>query len=382
MRLFFSAGEPSGDLHAANLIRAIWRREPGVDVTGFGGDQMADTGAQLVYPLCNLSFMGFRRIADHLATFLKLVRTADYSFRRQRPDALVLVDYPGFNWWLAKRAHRLGIPVVYFVPPQIWAWAAWRIRKMRRTVDHVLCALPFEYDWYTARGVNATYVGHPYFDELQRQTLDTRFLASQRERAGTVVAILPGSRTQELNENLPCFKMAAERVSRRCPDARFLIAAFNENQRRLAEAGFANSPVPVESYCGRTPEIIALARACMSVSGSVGLELLHHGLPSVVHYKVNRVLKGLAPYMLKVKWISLVNLLADEELFPEFLTATDESERVADQIVEWLTNEHAYAAMKHRLADLRQHVAEPGACDRAADYILSQVVRKAVPVAA
>src|SRR5262249_9191070 len=246
------------------------------------------------------------RIADHFATFLKLVRMADCSFRRQRPDALVLIDYPGFNWWLAKRAHRLEIPVVYFVPPQIWAWAGWRVRKMRRTVDHVLCTLPFEHNWYTARGVNAAYIGHPYFDELQRQLLDDEFLAKQRGRQRPIVAILPGSRTQELNENLPSFKRAAERVYARCPEARFLVAAFNENQRRMAETIFTDAPFPVEAHCGRTSEIIALARACMSVSGSVGLELLHHSVPSVVHYRVNCLLRSLAPYFLKVKWISLV----------------------------------------------------------------------------
>src|SRR5262249_31214610 len=118
MKLFFSAGEPSGDLHASNLIRALHRCQPEFECIGFGGERMAGAGAQLLYPLANLSVMGFSRIADHFATFLKLLRMADSFFRRHRPDAIILVDYPGFNWWIAKRAHRLGIPVVYFVPPQ------------------------------------------------------------------------------------------------------------------------------------------------------------------------------------------------------------------------------------------------------------------------
>src|SRR5258708_1670147 len=216
MRFFLSAGEPSGDLHGANLIRAIKNRSSNCEFFGFGGDRMADAGSQLLSPLCNLSVMGFRRIADHFATFLKLIRIADAAFRSDRPDAVVLIDYPGFNWWLAKRAHRLGIPVVYFVPPQLWAWAGWRVRKMRRTVDHVLCTLPFEQDWYAAHGVNATYIGHPYFDELQRQPLDTVFLTDQRGKLGPVVALLPGSRTQEVTDNLPSFAKAAQRVHAQC----------------------------------------------------------------------------------------------------------------------------------------------------------------------
>src|SRR5262249_33500909 len=194
------------------------------------------------------------RIADHFATFLKLVRMADCSFRRQRPDALVLIDYPGFNWWLAKRAHRLGIPVVYFVPPQLWAWAGWRVRKMRRTVDHVLTTLPFEQDWFASRGINATYVGHPYFDELQNQPLNHRFLEEQRSKPGSVVAILPGSRTQEVRENLPAFVKAAQHISDSCPGARFLVAAFNQKQHSLAADALAGTKFPVEVHHGRTPE--------------------------------------------------------------------------------------------------------------------------------
>jgi lipid-A-disaccharide synthase len=374
MRLFFSAGEPSGDLHGANLIRAINARHPSVEIVGYGGERMADAGARLDYLLCNLSVMGVRRIADHLATFLKLIRTADHSFRRRRPDAVILIDYPGLNWWIAKRAHRLGIPVVYFVPPQLWAWAGWRVGKMRRTVDHVLCTLPFEQDWYATRGVNATYIGHPYFDELQHQPLDAAFLADQRRKPGPVLALLPGSRTQEVTDNLPSFAKTAQRVHMQCPEARFLVASFNEKQRQMAAAMFAGTGMPVETHCGRTPEIISLARACLSVSGSVGLELLHRAVPSVVHYKVDRFTRGvLAPVLLKVKWISLVNLLANEELFPEFLTSADESDRVAKCLGEWLTDDRAHGSQTGRLEALRRRVAQPGACDRAADYILRVV---------
>ena len=141
MRIFISAGEPSGDVHGANLIRALAERCPGVECVGFGGEQMTAAGARLLYPLCRLAVMWFARVLANAPTFLTLLSRADRYFRHHRPDAVILIDYPGFNWWIARRARFHGIPVFYYAPPQIWAWAGWRIKKMRRYVDHVLCAL-------------------------------------------------------------------------------------------------------------------------------------------------------------------------------------------------------------------------------------------------
>ncbi len=154
MRLFFCAGEPSGDLHGASLIRSLRRLRPDLEFVGFGGDRMVAAGCHVLYPLCRLAVMWFARVLANAPTFLRLVSEADRFFRHHRPDAVVLIDYPGFNWWMARRAHFHGIPVFYFVPPQLWAWAGWRVEKMRRFVDHVLCTLPFEPPWY--RGAAST----------------------------------------------------------------------------------------------------------------------------------------------------------------------------------------------------------------------------------
>src|SRR5687768_5705374 len=200
MRIFFSVGEPSGDIHGSNLIRALRRLRPDIDCVGYGGDRMQAAGCRLDYPLCGLAVMGVTRVLAHASQFIQLIRDAARGFRERRPDAVVLIDYPGFNWWIARRAHALGIPVFYFVPPQLWAWAGWRVRKMRRFVDHVLCTLPFELPWYRERGVEAHYVGHPFFDDLSQQRVDPVFL---REQSGDspIVALLPGSRDQEVERN-------------------------------------------------------------------------------------------------------------------------------------------------------------------------------------
>src|SRR6516165_4737745 len=176
MRIFFSAGEPSGDIHGANLIRALTSLHADLESVGFGGERMAQAGCAHLFPLCNYAVMGLSRVFASLPTFMSLISQADRYFRHQRPDAVVLIDCPGFNWWIARRAHYHGIRVFYFVPPQLWAWAGWRVKKMRRFVDHVLCSLPFEEPWYKERGVAAKYIGHPYFDELSEQQLNAAFV--------------------------------------------------------------------------------------------------------------------------------------------------------------------------------------------------------------
>jgi lipid-A-disaccharide synthase len=373
MRIFICAGEPSGDLHGANLVRALQHLRPDVECVGFGGERMEAAGCRLLYPLCRLAVMWFLRVLANAPTFLGLLSRADRFFRHHRPDAVVLIDYPGFNWWLARRAHFHGIPVFYFVPPQLWAWAGWRVGKMRRWVDHVLCALPFEESWYRDRGVHARYVGHPYFDELSRQRPDPAFLAEQRARPGVVVGLLPGSRTQEVQRNLPTLLTAAGHIAGARPDARFLVACFKPAHRRYVDDRLGGRGLPVETCVGRTAEIIHLARACIAVSGSVGLELLYQGKPSAVVYRVGGLDLRVARRFKTTPFISLVNLLAGKELFPEFLTDRCEAEAVAGHVLRWLNDSAAYAALCGELADLRGRVAEPGACERAAQYILEQL---------
>ncbi len=375
MRLFVSAGEPSGDLHGANLVRALRRLDPGLAVDGFGGERMAAAGCSLLYPLCDHAVIGLVRVAAGLRQFSRILDLADRHFRRQRPDAVVLIDFPGFHWWLARRARARGIPVLYFVPPQLWAWGAWRARKMRALVNRVLCALPFEENWYRRRHVPATYVGHPYFDELHAQRLDEVFLAEQRARPGTVVALLPGSRRQELEDNGASLLRTAALVHARRPDTRFLIACLKPAHRDRLEAlrragSVSDRRVPIEVHAGRTPEIIHLAHSCIAVSGSVGLELLFAGKPSLVLYRINWFGTLLALLFKRCRYISLVNLLAGRELFPEFLTRTCPAEAMADRLLHWLDDRAAYEELCGELAALRQQVAVPGACDRAAAAIL------------
>ena len=377
MRIFISAGEPSGDLHGANLIQSLHRAYPGIECVGFGGDRMTAAGCRLLYPLCQLAMMWILRVFLNVHIFLDLLSKADRYFKHHRPDAVILIDYPGFHWWLARRAHFHGIPVYYFVPPQLWGWAGWRVKKMRRFVDHVLCALPFEEAWYRERGVAAHYVGHPYFDELADQRLDAEFIARQQNRPEKIVAILPGSRNQEVHYNLATLVRAAARVHAARPDVRFLIASYKEAQREETAAYVRDKGLPIEVHVGRTPEIIHLAHSCLAVSGSVSLELLYQLKPSTIIYRVDPIDLRLSAYLRTSRFITLVNLLAEEELYPEFLTDRCEAEGMSGHILRWLNEPEQYEAVRKRLMEVRDQVAEPGACDRAARFVLAALAAKA-----
>jgi lipid-A-disaccharide synthase len=383
MRIFVSAGEPSGDIHGANLIRELKTRRPDLDIVGFGGERMAAAGATLLFPLVNLAVMWFARVLANIITFLDVLAKADRYFRHHRPDAVVLIDFPGFHWWLARRARFHGIPVYYFVPPQLWAWAGWRVAKMRKFVNRVLCTLPFEKPWYESRGVAAEYIGHPFFDELPKQRLDTGFLGTQRARPGDIVALLPGSRTQEVERNLETLVSVAQEIHRHRPETRFLVASYKPSQKVMVDAFLRVHPgLPIETYVGRTPEILELCKVCVAVSGSVALEMLYRKKPSVIVYRVSALALKAAHLFKTTPYICLVNLLANKELFPEFLTDRDATTAITGHLNRWLDDPLAYREMVDELAALCRAVAIPGACARAAEAVLDplaegQILRRA-----
>ncbi len=399
MKIFFSAGEPSGDLHGANLIRRLRELDPGIEAVGYGGPEMAAAGCKLHTDLTALAVMWILRVILNIHKFLALAGRADRYFRHQRPDAVVLVDYPGFNWWIARRAKAHGIPVFYFAPPQIWAWASWRIRKVRKFVDHVLCSLPFEARWYAERGANATFVGHPYFDEVRRQQFDAEFLAARQDPQRPLVAILPGSRTQEVEHNLRHFLQAARLIQAQVPTVRFAIAAFKPHQAEMARAAVAASGLEIPVFVKRTPELIRLADCCLAVSGSVSLELLYQCKPTAILYWISPLGYALQRRYRRVKYITLVNLLSAEDafdgdattydpdagenaevLFPEYVTCEDKSRQLAAHVVEWLTDRPKRQALVERLARLKTEVAHGGATQAAARHILAELARRPAPV--
>lgn len=374
MHIYFSVGDPSGDLHASKLVRELLRRAPGARCTGLGGPLMQSAGCEVHYRLTDLAVMGVVDVLPLLARFHMLLREARAHLALSRPDALVLVDYPGFNWWMARAARRLGIPVIYYMPPQLWAWAPWRVRKMRRLVDMALCGLPFEAEWYQKRGVPARLAGHPFFDEVAERQLDGTFLRG-RAGAGPTVALLPGSRGHEIKLNFNTQLQVAQRVRQRVPHARFLAGCYRQGQLEECQARLRDSGLnlPIEFHVGRTSEIIALADVCLMVSGSVSLEVLARAKPAVVLYRVGRIHHFLGKLLINCPFITLPNLVAGRPLLPEFVitgAAQKQTAQMADLLATWLTDQSAAGSLRAQLAELRERVARPGATSAAVQAIL------------
>jgi len=407
MRVFLSAGEPSGDHHAAVLVRALKARQSDVECVGLGGPCMAAEGCRLIADLTQLAVMWFLRVILNIHRFVDLARRAERSFLDARPDVCVLVDFPGFHWWLAWRAKRHGIPVVFYCPPQIWAWASWRIHKMRRLVDHVLAALPFVHDWFRAQGMASTLVGHPFFDELhasQAAAADRRGLSSAtRDHAADrshrpVVLLLPGSRGQEIEANLDSILRAAAGTAQRVPDARFVVGALNDKHaERVQQAIHALGPVldglDLRVETGRTRSLMREAACAIAVSGSVSLELLAARVPTVIVYSVSGFAYVVQSWFRHARFITLVNLLAvrepvgptrptwrapqevvpadPEAIFPEYLVVQDPAAHMAGHAVEWLTQPAVRQAVIARLDAVADRVAHGGSAERAADAVLA-----------
>lgn len=378
MEIFFSVGEPSGDVHAAHLIAELQRRRPDIRCTGYGGPQMEQAGCRIDFRLTEMAVMGIAAVLPLLGRFIRLAREARQLFRARRPAAVVLVDFPGFNWWIARAAKKEGIPVFYFLPPQLWAWAPWRIRRVRKWVDHVLCGLPFEPEWYARRGVQVDYVGHPFFDEVRSHKLDEAFCRSLRETSRPVLGVLPGSRNSEVNFVFPLMLETLERVHAAQPEARMVVACYREQHvDRCRELAAEIAPeVPLEFYSGRTPEIIETVDCCVMCSGSVSLEMLARGKPAVVMYRIGRAIHAVFRPLVRVPHISLSNLIAGRRLMPEFYSVWRKEPTVggaAEVLGRWLGDSEELARVRREVEEVREMAGEPGAIGRVADGILSRL---------
>lgn len=375
--LFFSTGEPSGDQHSARLITALADRHPDLRFRGFGGPEMRTAGCKLDYELTQMAVMGLVEVLPKLRQFFGIADIASDAFAASRVDGVVLVDFPGFNWHIARRAKKHGIPVYYYLPPQLWAWGSWRIRKVRRYVDRVLSVLPFEHEWYRSHGIDATYVGHPFFDAIAERALDQAVLGrldEHRSRGRRLVAVLPGSRQHEVHRNWPVMLEAIRRLAAKHRDVHFLVGAFRDSQCLWCRNAMtpADASLPIDFFAGKTSEIIEAAECAMMVSGSVSLELMARNTPAAVIYRAGRILYATGRALVRVPSITLPNLIAGQTVFPEFASVGNPEPAVKflETSVGQMLSDAAYRRqLADQLHDLRVRYALPGATGRAADAL-------------
>ncbi len=325
--IFFSAGEPSGDQQAARLILELRSMDPQFEAIGFGGPSMQAAGCRLTFELTTLAVMGFLKVVPLIARFRALVKQAESVLDSDRPDAVVLVDFPGFNWWIARAAHKRGIQVYYFLPPQLWAWAPWRIRRVRKWVDHVICALPFEYVVPITRSE-----GHlgwaSVFDAVEGTAIDAAQVARMRAGASGRSPVCRPSAWIKKSGSAPQLACDARDVLLAESLWQFLGSAGSLGNYRAGHQQMCETmqrewegSVEPQYFVGHTSEVIEASDCCLMVSGSISLELLARRKPSVVLYRVGRAGHWVSRFLMKCRFITLTNLIANHEVIPEFVSS-------------------------------------------------------------
>ena len=365
-RIYFSAGDASGDVHGANLIRALRDLAPNLECAGLGGQQMAAAGMELHDDLAARGIMGFTEVLKSFGAIRGLFYDTFARLRRDRPDLLVLIDYPGFNIRLGRRAKNdLGIPIVYYISPQVWAWKKNRLHTLAKFVDRMLVILPFERDLYRRVGVDCVFVGHPLLDHIEATPVSGKY------EGDCVVGLLPGSRAQEIERILPIMLEVARGIRARHPEARFLspcVDAARANQIRAIAGDF-----PLEIALGETYEVLHAARFCMVASGTATVETALFGVPMVILYRVAETTYRLARAVVDIDTIGMVNILAGRRIVPEFIQHGAHPEAILPVSLELIADSPERAAMLADLAQVRADLGSGGASARAARAILEIV---------
>ena len=363
-KVFIITGEPSGDLHGANLVKALVEQDPSVEIQCWGGDKMQDAGAKVMKHVDDLAFMGFVEVIANLRTIFKNFKICREQIEAFIPDLVVLIDYPGFNLRMAKHIKALSIPVAYYISPQIWAWKESRVEKIKRFVDHVFVILPFEKEFYAKHGVDAEYVGHPLLDEIKHIHLDDAKFRTEIGVKNTkpIIALLPGSRTQEI-------KLLLEPISRIVkdfPDYQFVASKVAWQPKHLYDL----LPDSVSLLEGRTYELLKASEAAIVTSGTATLETALIGTPQVVVYKANALSVTIARYLVKIKFISLVNLILDKEVVTELIQSDVNATNLKSELSSIIKGGSRRSYVLEKYAELIQNLGSKGASKFVASRLL------------
>lgn len=364
MKYYLIAGEPSGDLHGANLMTGLRKADPGAEFRFWGGERMAAVGgsANLVEDYRKTSFFGIVQVLKNLRTIRAQIKECQEDIAVWQPDAVILIDYPGFNMKIARWAREHGFRTFYYIAPKVWAWREHRIRKIRRYVDRLFIIFPFERDYFPRHGIEPLFEGNPLVDALEarRPTLPTA--EAFRRRHGLderpIVALVAGSRRGEIRDNLPLMARLAERF----PDRQFVVTAVPWLEKSLYDKYMAGSSL--RYVCDQTYETLHAAEAAVVTSGTATLETALLGIPEVVVYRTLWFQVKLQPYVLKVPWVSLVNLNLGRESVAEIIQSDLSVERAERELRAILTGNEKRQRMLDDFAELRRIIGGPGASDR------------------
>ncbi|HZJ74012.1 MAG TPA: lipid-A-disaccharide synthase [Perlabentimonas sp.] len=364
MKYYLIVGEASGDLHASNLMQGIKNSDPDAEFRFFGGDLMADKGGTLVKHYRSMSFMGFWEVLVNLKQVAKNLKFCKNDIVQFNPDAVILVDYPGFNLRIAKFAKQLGLKVFYYISPKVWAWKSSRVKAIKKYVDRLLIIFPFEIEYFKQRGVDAVYCGNPLVDTLD-STKNPEFRKQNSLGEKPIVAVLAGSRAQEIKHNLLVMISMASKLT----DYQLVIAGAPSLDMAIYQPYISGTDVKI--VFEQTQELLKHSVAAMVTSGTATLEAALFNVPEVVCYRGSLVSVLIAALVVKVKFISLVNLIMDREVVTELIQFKLNEENLYRELANILPGSSGREAMLKSFAELRDKLGKPGASQRFADVIVS-----------
>lgn len=369
MKYYIIAGEASGDLHGANLIKALREKDPVAEIRMWGGDLMEKAGGVLVKHYRDLAFMGFVEVLMNIRTILRNIKICKKDIQQFQPDALILIDYPGFNLRIAKWAKVQGLKVFYYISPQLWAWHSSRVKGIKASVDHLFVILPFEKEFYQKYDYEVDFVGHPLLDVVESHPFNSNFRQEHQLTDLPLIALLPGSRRQEIKKMLDLMLACAPHF----PEYQFVIAGApsipTDFYKTILKQGFSSDAYsPIQLIENQTYDLLQHAHAALVTSGTATLETGLFKVPQVVCYRGNKISAWIARRLIDIKYISLVNLIVDQPLIKELIQEELTIGQLKMELQKILEAEH-----RERIAagytTLREKLGDPGASKRAAQLV-------------
>jgi len=371
-KIMIMSGEASGDLHGANLAREIWKQDPAITIYGVGSKQMQGVGVRMLADAKEISVVGITEVLTHLGEIYRVYATLKRFLVHERPDLLVLIDFPDFNIMLGKAAHRLGIPVLYYISPQVWVWRKGRIKTIARLVKAMIVVFPFEVPLYEKAGVDVRFVGHPLTDVVRSDlTKEQAKSAFGLDASRRTIALLPGSRKSELTLLLPDMLAAAKILSTRFQDLQFILPVAPTLEQSSVQAFVEQSGVSVRVVEGRVYDVLRASDAAIVTSGTATLETGLMAIPMVIVYRMSAITYYILSKLVHAgfKHVGLVNIVADERLVPELIQEQSTPQHMADAVTRMLIDPVYYDQIRVGLDGVRKRLGDAGASARAAAVV-------------